>query len=128
MDETISRTIARATIVQAKVFGEYDGREYEFMVDTGSSFLALPQEEIEGLGPRRARGTVKLVSATGLVDVETYHADGELMGEECGAILVPAPTPLPGYELLQNLRFKVNPVTHQFEKVPDYEIHPPFQL
>ena len=62
------------SIVQAKVFGEYDGREYEFMVDTGFSFLVLPQEEIEALGLRRARGTVKLVSATGLVDVATYQA------------------------------------------------------
>ena len=75
------------SIVQAKVFGEYDGREYEFMVDTGFSFLVLPQEEIEALGLRRARGTVKLVSATGLVDVATYHTDGELMGQECGATL-----------------------------------------
>ena len=50
------------------------------------------------------------------------------MGQEFTAILVPAPTPLLGYELLQNLRFKVNPVTHEIEKVPDEEIHPPFQL
>ena len=98
------------------------------MVDTGFSFLVLPQEEIEALGLRRARGTVKLVSATGLVDVATYHADGELKGQECGATLVPAPTPLLGYELLQSLRFKVNLVTHQIEKVPDDEIHPPYQL
>ena len=116
------------TEVQARIFGEYETREYRFMVDTGSTFLALPQEEIEALGLRRGRGKVKLMSATGMVDVETYVADGELMGEEFTAILVPAPTPLLGYELLQNLRFKVNPVTHQIEKVPDDEIHPPYQL
>lgn len=116
------------TEVQARVFGEKETREYRFMVDTGSTFLALPQEEIEALGLRRARGTVRLMSATGMVDVETYYADGELMGQEFGAILVPAPTPLLGYELLQNLRFKVNPVTQQIEKVPDDEIHPPYML
>lgn len=116
------------TEVPARIFGEYETREYRFMVDTGSTFLALPQEEIEALGLRRGRGKVKLMSATGMVDVETYVADGELMGEEFTAILVPAPTPLLGYELLQNLRFKVNPVTHQIEKVPDDEIHPPYQL
>jgi predicted aspartyl protease len=38
-----------ATIVQAKVFGELGTREYSFMVDTGSTFLALPQEEIDAL-------------------------------------------------------------------------------
>ena len=118
-----------ATLVQAKVFGENEAREYEFMVDTGSTFLALPQEEIEALGLRRARGTVRLMSANGMVDVETYFAEGELMGQEFGAILVPAGSPLLGYELLQNLRFKVNPVTHELEKVSDDVInHPPYQL
>ncbi len=114
------------TQVQARVFGERETREYSFMVDTGSTFLALPQDEIELLGLRRGRGVVKLMSATGLIDVETYVADGELMGQEFTAILVPAHTPLLGYELLQNLRYKVNPVTHEIERVPDWERHPPY--
>ncbi len=115
-------------VVQAKVFGELETREYSFLVDTGATFLALPKEEIESLGLRRARGTVRLMSATGMVNVETYFAEGELMGQEFGAILVPSATPLLGYELLQNLRFKVNPVTHEIEKVSDDERHPPFLL
>ena len=116
------------TQVSASVFGEKETREYEFIVDTGSTYLALPLEEIEALGLRRTNGTVKLMSATGMVEVATYFAPGELLGQRFGAILVPAATPLLGYELLQNLRFKVNPVTHQIEKVPDDEIHPPFLL
>ena len=117
------------TQVQATIFGEKEAREYTFMVDTGSTYLALPLEEIEALGLEGGEwGTVRFVSATGLVDVETYFARGELMGQRFRAIMVPAPTPLLGYELLQNLRFKVNPVTHEIEKVPDYEIYPPFQL
>ena len=116
------------TTVQAKVFGDHGPREYIFMVDTGSTYLALPQEEIDALGLRRGRGVVKLISANGLVDAQTYYADGELMGQEFTAIMVPAAAPLLGYELLQNLRFKVNPVTHEIEKVPDDEIHPPYQL
>ena len=115
-------------MIDARVFGELETREYEFMVDTGSTFLALPQREIDALGLRRNRMTVKLISATGPVDAETYVADGELLGQEFTAILVPAATPLLGYELLQNLRFKVNPVTHAIEKVPDDEIHPPYML
>jgi predicted aspartyl protease len=116
------------TKVQARVFGELETREYTFMVDTGSTFLALPQAEIDGLGLRRGRGTFSLMSATGRIDVEAYHADGELMGQGFGCILVPAATPLLGYELLQNMRFRVDPVNHQIEKVPDDEIHPPFIL
>ena len=68
------------------------------------------------------------MSATGVVEVNTYFADGELMGEEFSAILVPASTPLIGYELLEKLRFRVNPVTRQLEKVPEDEVHPPYLL
>ena len=114
------------TEVQAKVFGESEEREYTFMVDTGSTYLALPPEEIETLGLRPAGVTVRLMSATGLVDVDTYFATGELRGEGFAAVVVPSSANLMGYELLQNLRYRVNPVTHDIEKVPDDEIHPPF--
>ena len=68
------------------------------------------------------------MSATGVVEVNTYYADGELMGEGFSAILVPAASALIGYELLENLRFRVNPITRQIEKVPEDEIHPPYLL
>ena len=116
------------TQVRAKVFGEYEEREYTFLVDTGSTYLSLPPEEIEALGLRPTGGTVRLMSATGVVDVETYLVVGELMGLRFGGVAVPSISPLLGYELLQNLRFKVNPVTHDIEKVPDDEIHPPYLL
>jgi predicted aspartyl protease len=117
------------TQVQATIVGNRETREYSFMVDTGSTYLALPMEEIEALGLEGGDwGRVSLVSATGPVEVDTYFARGELMGQRFRAILVPAATPLLGYELLQNLRFKVNPVTHEIEKVPDDEIHPPYLL
>ena len=116
------------TEVQAKVIGERETREYTFLVDTGATYLALPLEEIEALGLRQSRGKIKLMSATGVVDVDTYFADGELFGQEFGAILVPASMPLIGYELLENLRYRVNPVTREIEKVPEDEIHPPYLL
>ena len=115
-------------MIDARVFGELETRDYDFMVDTGSTYLALPMQEIEALGLTLTGGTVRLMSATGWVDVPTYFARGELQGQRFGAVLVPAATPLLGYELLQNLRFKVNPVTHEIEKVPDDEIHPPYIL
>ena len=99
------------TEIQARIFGEKATREYTFLVDTGATYVALPAEEIEALGLRQTRGRLRLLSATGVVEVNTYFADGVLMGEEFGAILVPASTPLIGYELLENLRYRVNPVT-----------------
>ena len=117
------------TQVQATIYGDKETRRYTFTVDTGSTYLALPLEEIDALGLEGGDwGKVMLVSATGPVEVDTYSARGEVMGERFRAIMVPAPTPLLGYELLQNLRFKVNPVTHEIEKVPEDEVHPPFQL
>lgn len=116
------------TEVQATIFGDNRSKEYTFLVDTGASYLSLPLAEIEALGLRQGRGRLRLMTATGIVEVNTYFADGELMGEEFSALLVPASTPLIGYELLENLRFKVNPVSRQIEKVPDDEVHPPYLL
>ena len=116
------------TEIQAKVIGDKETREYTFLVDTGATYLSLPMEEIEALGLRKSRGKIKLMSATGVVDVDTYFADGELLGQQFGAILVPASMPLIGYELLENLRFRVNPVTGELEKVPEDEVHPPYLL
>ncbi len=114
------------TKVVAKLVGESATREYKFTVGGCSNFLALPREEIDALGLRRACGTVKLMSAKGLVDVETYFADGELMGQMFSGILVPSDAPKFGYHLLQNLRFKVNQATREIEKISDKEISPPF--
>ncbi|MBM3943583.1 MAG: hypothetical protein FJ316_11840 [SAR202 cluster bacterium] len=98
------------TEVLAKVIGDKETREYTFLVDTGATYLALPLEEIEALGLRQGLGRLRLMSATGIVEVNTYFANGELRGEGFSAILVPASTPLIGYELLENLRYRVNPV------------------
>ena len=116
------------TEVQDKAIGDKETREYTFLVDTGATYLALPMEEIEALGLRQSRGNIRLMSATGVVDVDTYFADGELLGQEFGAILVPASIPLIGYELLENLRYRVNPVTEELEKVPEDEVHPLYLL
>ena len=43
-------------------------------------------------------------------------------------MLIPSAEPLLGYELLQNLKYKVNPITHQIERVPYSERQPPYLL
>ena len=75
-----------------------------------------------------AVATARLMSATGPVDVETYTVVGELRGQRFAGVAVPSATPLLGYGLLQNLRYRVNTVTHDIEKVPDDEFYPPFLL
>ena len=38
------------TEIQAKIFGENETKEYTFLADTGTSYLALLMVEIEALG------------------------------------------------------------------------------
>mgnify|MGYP003928309105 FL=1 len=116
------------TEVRATVIGEKETREYTFLVDTGATNLALPIEKIEALGLPQGPGKLRLMSATGFVEVNTYFAGGALMGQGFSAILVPASIPLIGYELLENLRFRVNPLTQEIEKAPEDEAHPPYLL
>ena len=116
------------TQVQAKILGEYEEREYTFIVDTAATYIALPSEEIQGLGLRPTGATVRLMSATGLVDVETFFVTAELRGQKFAGVVVPSSSHLLGYELLQNLRYRVNPVSHDIEKVPDDEMYPPYLL
>ena len=114
------------TEVQARIIGRTETREHTFMVDTSATYLGLPPEEIEALGLEKRRGKIHIATMTGVVEVPTYVVDGELMNVDFTAIMIPATSPLLGYELLENLRFKVNPVTRQIEKVPDGERHPPY--
>ena len=114
------------TEAKAIIIGGNETKGYNFVVDTGVTYLGLPLEEIESLGLQPSTGIIRVMTVTGVVELDSYHADGELMGQDFGAILVPAHTPLLGYQLLQNMRFKVNPTTHEIEKVPDDEWHPPF--
>ncbi len=114
------------TEVQATIIGSQETREYTFVVDTGATYLGLPDEEIESLGLQPSTGIIRVVTVTGVVALNSYFAVGELNGERFGAMLIPTAEPLLGYELLQNLRYKVNPVSHEIEKVSDDERHPPF--
>ena len=65
--------------------------------------------------------------------MDTYGITGRLLvdrprGNGFAAMVAPAPIPLTGYERLQNMRLRVNPVTEQLEDVPDDEIHPPYMI
>lgn len=118
------------TEVTATIIGPSATKEYSFLVDTGSTHVGLPVQEIEELGLRPLRnGVRKFVSATGIVELQTYAAAGEIEGQEFVATVIPSPRPLIGYEVLENLRLRVNPVARKLERVPDeVEDHPPYLL
>ena len=114
------------TKVQATIMGEKETKEYTFIVDTGSTYIGLPLEEIEAIGVQRSAGKVMLETITDVVELDAYFANGEFRGRSFAAIMIPTASPIMGYELLENLLYKVNPVTQELERVPDDERHPPY--
>ena len=123
------------TFVEAVIFGPSDTRRYSFLVDTGAALMGLPIEEIEALGlPMVPDGQTRFLTATGVVELDTYSITGRLIvdrprGNGFTVMVAPAPIPLIGYERLQNMRLRVNPVSEQVEDVPDDVVnHPPYFL
>ncbi len=116
-------------VVTAMLVGDDSGRDYEFLVDTGATHIGLPAEEIRALGLARIpHGRTRLLTATGVVEQDTFSAIGRLRGRGFVATVTQASVPLIGYELLENLRLRVNPVTRELEDVPDGQLAPPYQL
>ncbi len=117
------------TFVNATVIGQRSTKDYRFLVDTGSTYMGLPIEEIEELGLTMIPdGRIEVLTPTGIIEQGCYLTLCRIQGRGFGATVVPSPIPIIGYETLENLRFKVNPVTRSLERVPLDEPHPPYQL
>ena len=118
------------TTIEAFVAGENGIRSFEFLVDTGSTFVGLPLEDIESLGLHKVPdGRFRLMTAMGAMESDTYSATVRIGDDRAPALVIVCPTPLIGFELLQKLRMRVNTVSHKLEKVPeDEEVFPPFLL
>ena len=117
------------TFVEGTITGPSETRQYSFFVDTGSALMGLPMEEIEALGLEIVpNGKRRFITANGVAEFDTYRIDGNIQGRGFVTMVAPCPIPLVGYEMLQNLRLRVNPVSEQVEEVPDDEIHPPYMI
>ncbi len=115
------------TFIEGTITGPAGTRRYDFFVDTGSALMGLPMEEIEDLGLEAVpNGKRWFITAGGRVQFDTYRINGEIRGRGFTTMVAPCPIPLIGYEMLQTMRLRVNPVTEEMEEVPDDEIHPPY--
>ena len=113
--------------VDAVIIGPQREKGFTFLVDTGATYVGLTQADIAELGLAPIpEGKRRFVTASGVVERDTYSAYGRLEGQGFLATVMVAPIPLIGYELLQNMRYRVNPVTEEIEKVGDDEIHPTY--
>ena len=117
------------TFVEATITGPKASKEYNFLVDTGASLMGLPMDEIENLGLTPVpNGRRAFITATGTMELDTYIITGTVRKRGFSTMVMQAPLPLMGYEMLQSMRFRVNPVTEELEEVPQDEIHPPYLL
>ena len=120
----MGRTFATATII-----GATETREYEFLVDTRATHVGLPESEMEELGLTPIpNGVISVRTANGIIEQQSFWALGEIDGRGFGATVTQAPIPLIGYQLLQTMRYRVNPVTESLERLPEDEFGPPYLL
>ena len=91
--------------------------------------MGLPMEEIEAIGLESViDGKRVFLTANGRVELDTYYIRGNIWGRGFGAMVAPSPVPLVSYEMLQNMRLKVNPVTEELEEVLEEDLGPPYML
>lgn len=118
------------TYAKGSITGQNDVREFDFLVDTGATWVGIPQADIDALG----LDTVPNADAALMMADETisrtpiYIAVGMLEGTGFVNGAAPAAVPLVGYRLLQDLGFKVDLSNGRIEPRPDDEIGPPFRL
>ena len=118
------------TYAKGSITGQNEVREYDFLVDTGATWVGIPQADIDALGLDTVpNASAKLMMADGAIShTPIYVAIGMLEGTGFVNGAVPAAVPLVGHRLLQDLGFKVDLVGERIEKRPDGEIGPPFLL
>ena len=118
------------TYASGSITGRAETREYNFLVDTGATWVGIPQADIDALGLDVVPNAgAALMTADGTVRRSPiYIAIGMIEGTGFVNGAVPAAVPLVGYKLLQDLGFKVDLVNERIEKRPDDEVGPPFLL
>ena len=118
------------TYAKGSITGKTETRDYDFLVDTGATWVGIPQDDIDALALDAVpNATAALMTADGsMVRSPIYVAVGMLEGTGFVNGAVPAAVPLVGYKLLQDLGFKVDLVNECIEPRPQEEIGPPFLL
>ena len=101
------------TYARASINGRAFRWDLTFLVDTGSTWIGLPQIYIDALGLEPIpNAVVPIETGNGVVEKQLYNITGTLEGAEFLDVAVEAPQFLIGYTLLQELGFIVDP-THE---------------
>ena len=97
------------TYARGSIIGKSETRDYNFLVDTGSTWMTLPPADIAELELEEIPGgDVVIETPTEIIHRHSYRASGTLDGATFEARIVPASRTMVGYELLQKLGFVVD--------------------
>ncbi len=118
------------TYAKGSITGRNETREFDFLVDTGATWVGIPQADIGVLGLDTVpNASAALMMADGSVSrTPVYIAVGMLEGTGFVNGAVPAAVPLVGCKLLRDLGFKMDLANERIEQRPESEIGPPFLL
>ncbi len=109
------------TYANGSITGNAGTREYDFLVDTGSTRMTLPQIDIDELGLDQMHGQEAIIETpTDVISRPFYSATGMLEGVAFQARVVPARRPMVGYELLQELGFLVDLASERIIQRTDF--------
>ena len=106
------------TYVSVLVRGRKE-KTLDMLVETDSTYIALPPEDIEDLGLHETPYRVKLTSADKEVGARLFLAEVEVKGRKGSAFVAELETPkaLLGVYALETLGFKVNPRSGELEEI-----------
>ena len=94
--------------------GRIDGRafrwDFTFLVDTGATWIGLPQIYIDALGLEPIPGAVATIeTGNGSIEKQLYNISGAIEGTEFLGVASDAPQFIVGYALLQEFGFIIDP-------------------
>jgi predicted aspartyl protease len=104
------------THIEAVIIGENSQGKYDLLVDTGATYVGLLPEQISGLGLHYI-GEQEFGRAKGKVTQKIYSGWLQYASQRIPVIITTQSIPVIGYQALEALEVKVNPVDRKLEPV-----------
>ena len=112
-----SIALSGETYIDVTISGSKNKKQYHLLADTGSSYVGLPNSEIEFLGLIYV-GDYRFETPKGFVTGPVYSGGLKYKNQAIPilvSLISSETTPFLGYQVLENLKLKVNSVTRQVE-------------
>lgn len=112
------------TLAKFRVYGARGSLEFEALVDTGATFTKIPLSQTEQIGVELKYETEVELADGRLVPRKLGLADIQIADVRRPALLAAGSDgekPVLGYTTLENLGFKVNPMTGRLERARPIE-------